>query len=181
MILKEITRVSATVRCVLVIAEGNFRLEQLYVHSPWLYSAWPSPWGLHKGEINTGHSTWISPHSSTLMRPKIPMLLLTKNIILWNKLLWHQKHNKYCHHIHILYNKMSGVHSSVRHKFIWHQATSFTYKLPHYASFIGNKWYKTLCFSSLHYIPILYDKINHINRTIIFRKWITLGHQQYLM
>ena len=24
-----------TVRCVLVIAQGNFRLERLYVHSPW--------------------------------------------------------------------------------------------------------------------------------------------------
>ena len=29
-----------TVRCVLVIAQGNFRLEWLYVHSPWLLSLW---------------------------------------------------------------------------------------------------------------------------------------------
>ena len=32
-----------TVRCVLVIAQGNFRLERLYVHSPCLCMIWWSP------------------------------------------------------------------------------------------------------------------------------------------
>ena len=43
--LKAITRASATVRSVLVIAQGNFRLERLYVYSPWLCVCL-SLWGL---------------------------------------------------------------------------------------------------------------------------------------